>query len=414
MLSSQTWPDWRGDAKSGTQQLLNTHNIASEEYRMGKTKVFIRNPTTLFTLESKREQRMPYIATYIQKRWRGYIARKNFERLRASVFIQRAWRGFASKSKWNRMKAVMRIQLQYKKYKSNKWLVSVIKLFQDVKKMDLFDLGKSIKWPQHPPLLKKGKDFLYSIWKWWRAGMLIKSLNQVETAKVKQKILTYDLFHGKKIWKSNRPFEADYLSFEQNPTWKKYKDAIKQLFLKYGDSQILFADFVHKLNSGGKTDYRALVVTEKSIYKQDPKNYKIKRYDVPLSQITDISLSPKEDSFVVLHANKPYRDMVVDLALTGEERYSEFVTVIVSQIKNLNGVDVPVKFVENITFNNSRNAKSEGKPYSITFAPTTDPKKIGCTVSGGGGKFVISYNTTAPNVKSPTARERGPTLTKSQ
>jgi len=161
MICKATWPTTK-DEKVATEAILKSLELKnpSQEYRMGKTKVFIRNPTTLFTLESKREQRMPYIATYIQKRWRGYIARKNFERLRSSVFIQRAWRGFASKSKWNRMKAVMRIQLQYRKYKSNKWLVSVIKLFQDVKKMDLFDLGKSIKWPQHPPLLKKRKRLL--------------------------------------------------------------------------------------------------------------------------------------------------------------------------------------------------------------------------------------------------------------
>ena len=47
MVSKTTWPRWRGDAKSGTQEILNAHNIPAEQYRMGKTKVFIRNPTTV-------------------------------------------------------------------------------------------------------------------------------------------------------------------------------------------------------------------------------------------------------------------------------------------------------------------------------------------------------------------------------
>ena len=33
--------------KIGTQELLNVHKMGPEEYRMGKTKVLIRNPTTV-------------------------------------------------------------------------------------------------------------------------------------------------------------------------------------------------------------------------------------------------------------------------------------------------------------------------------------------------------------------------------
>jgi hypothetical protein len=47
MLAKNTWPDWRGDAKAGTQELLNANSISPDEYRLGKTKVFIRNPNTV-------------------------------------------------------------------------------------------------------------------------------------------------------------------------------------------------------------------------------------------------------------------------------------------------------------------------------------------------------------------------------
>jgi myosin-1 len=47
MTCKETWPGTRGDAKSNTQKILAGHNIKPEEYRFGKTKLFIRNPTTV-------------------------------------------------------------------------------------------------------------------------------------------------------------------------------------------------------------------------------------------------------------------------------------------------------------------------------------------------------------------------------
>ena len=41
MIANSTWPIWRGDDKAGTQEILNKHGMSAEEYRMGKTKVFI-------------------------------------------------------------------------------------------------------------------------------------------------------------------------------------------------------------------------------------------------------------------------------------------------------------------------------------------------------------------------------------
>jgi myosin-1 len=95
MLSKETWPRWNKSSQAGTQQILNSLGIGAEEYRMGKTKVFIRNPTTLFKLEELREREMPRIVTLMQAAWRGYCAR----------------------SKWAKRKAAINIQLFYRKYR---------------------------------------------------------------------------------------------------------------------------------------------------------------------------------------------------------------------------------------------------------------------------------------------------------
>ena len=48
----------------------------------------------------------------------------------------------------------MRIQTKFKSYKWKRYMKKVIDLFKDVKTMP--DLGKSLKWPDPPPVLKVG------------------------------------------------------------------------------------------------------------------------------------------------------------------------------------------------------------------------------------------------------------------
>jgi myosin-1 len=52
MLCKETWPLWKGDTKTGVEKILKEHKISAEEFRMGKTKVFIRNPKTVRLLFS--------------------------------------------------------------------------------------------------------------------------------------------------------------------------------------------------------------------------------------------------------------------------------------------------------------------------------------------------------------------------
>lgn len=47
MVCKETWPRGMGTAKDTVAQILKSHNIAASEYRFGKTKIFIRNPTTV-------------------------------------------------------------------------------------------------------------------------------------------------------------------------------------------------------------------------------------------------------------------------------------------------------------------------------------------------------------------------------
>ena len=43
---------WQGDAKTGCERILHDTGIAKEEWQMGTTKAFIKNPETVSALLS--------------------------------------------------------------------------------------------------------------------------------------------------------------------------------------------------------------------------------------------------------------------------------------------------------------------------------------------------------------------------
>jgi len=47
---------WMGDAKSGCERILKDTGIAKEEWQMGVIKAFIKNPETLFALETMHDR----------------------------------------------------------------------------------------------------------------------------------------------------------------------------------------------------------------------------------------------------------------------------------------------------------------------------------------------------------------------
>jgi myosin-1 len=49
LIHKETWPNNKKDPQSNTQMILNLEKVKAEEFRLGKTKIFLRNPTTVST-----------------------------------------------------------------------------------------------------------------------------------------------------------------------------------------------------------------------------------------------------------------------------------------------------------------------------------------------------------------------------
>ncbi|XP_056463319.1 unconventional myosin-Ie isoform X1 [Gadus chalcogrammus] len=82
ILTKESWPTWRGEEKQGVLHLLHAVHMDQDQYQMGRTKVFIKAPESLFLLEETRERKFDGYARTIQKAWRKYMARKKYVQMR--------------------------------------------------------------------------------------------------------------------------------------------------------------------------------------------------------------------------------------------------------------------------------------------------------------------------------------------
>ncbi|XP_069053319.1 unconventional myosin-Ib isoform X1 [Lepisosteus oculatus] len=105
MLCKQTWPHWRGPAREGVEVLLKDLEVPKEEFSYGRSKIFIRNPRTLFALEDERKRRLEDLATLIQKIYRGWKCRTSFLLMKRSQVTVAAWyRRYAQQKKYQQIK----------------------------------------------------------------------------------------------------------------------------------------------------------------------------------------------------------------------------------------------------------------------------------------------------------------------
>uniref|UniRef100_A0A6Q2Y4K7 Myosin ID n=1 Tax=Esox lucius TaxID=8010 RepID=A0A6Q2Y4K7_ESOLU len=295
MISEFTWPnhDLRSD-REAVKMLLQSCGL-EHDVAYGKTKVFIRTPRTLFSLEEQRAEMVGRIVLFLQKVWRGTIARMRYRRMRAALVILRAYRRFKVKS----------------------YVRDVNRRFKSVRSMK--DRGRSIKWPTPPKVLRRFEEAL-----WW-AWTLIKDLTPEEKLQIKAKVATLEALKGQRPDLGlQRSWEGNYLV-----SWTRYQGSglLEGLERKDKFMRVLFSCNVRKINRFHKAEDRAIFITDRHLYKMDPvKQYKPMK-NIPLYNVTGVSVSPGKDQLVVFHT-KDSRDLVVCLqGMTppGDSRIGELV-----------------------------------------------------------------------------------------
>uniref|UniRef100_A0A8C5U7E6 Unconventional myosin-Ib n=1 Tax=Malurus cyaneus samueli TaxID=2593467 RepID=A0A8C5U7E6_9PASS len=318
MLCKQTWPHWKGD---GVEVLFNELRIPEEEFSFGRSKIFIRNPRTLFKLEDLRKQRLEDLATLIGKIYRGWKCRTRFLLMKRCQIVIASWyRRFAQQKRYEKIKSsAVTVQSYIRGWKvsfPSLWLSLCAearsrseKTFQEClafhmqkyflemknKMPSLSPIDKN--WPARPYLfLDSTHKELKRIFHLWRCKKYRDQFTDQQKLIYEEKLEASELFKDKKALypaSVGQPFQGAYLEISENPKYKKLKDAV--------DEKIIIAEVVNKINrANGKAASRIFLLTKNNVLLADQKSGTIKS-EVPLGDVTKVSMSSQNDGFFAVH-----------------------------------------------------------------------------------------------------------------
>ncbi|NXW92518.1 MYO1D protein, partial [Alopecoenas beccarii] len=314
MISEFTWPnhDLPSD-KDAVKKLIECHGF-QHDVAYGKTKIFIRTPRTLFTLEDLHAKMLVRIVLFLQKVWRGTLARLRYKRTRAALAILR----------------------HYRRSKVKGYIHELARRFHGVRHMK--DHGKHVQWPAPPKVLRRFEEALQAIYRRWRAAELIRSVPPEVLPQLRAKVAAMEVLKGHRADIGlQRAWEGNYIALKpDNPqTAGSFTPVANELKRKDKYMKVLFACHVRKVNRFNKVEDRAIFITDRHLYKMDPmKQYKVMK-TIPLYNLVGLSVSNGKDQLVVFHT-KDNKDLIVCLCgkePSNDSRIGELVGVLASHFK---------------------------------------------------------------------------------
>uniref|UniRef100_A0A672UMR9 Unconventional myosin-Id n=1 Tax=Strigops habroptila TaxID=2489341 RepID=A0A672UMR9_STRHB len=321
MISEFTWPnhDLPSD-KDAVKKLIECHGF-QHDVAYGKTKIFIRTPRTLFTLEELHAKMLVRIVLFLQKVWRGTLARLRYKRTKAALTILK----------------------YYRRYKVKSYIQEVARRFHNVRQMK--DYGKHVQWPTPPKVLRRFEEVFCGR---WRAGELIRSVPPEVLPQLRAKVAAMEVLKGHRADIGlQRAWEGNYIALvSTSETTGSFIPVANELKRKDKYMNVLFSCHVRKVNRFNKVEDRAIFITDRHLYKMDPmKQYKVMK-TIPLYNLVGLSVSNGKDQLVVFHT-KDNKDLIVCLFSkepSNDSRIGELVGVLASHFKrSVLGLD----FVQN-------------------------------------------------------------------
>lgn len=346
MLCQSTWPNWHGSPRDGVKELFQCLKTDKEEYAFGVTKIFIRNPQTLFSMEALRRNRLHYLATLLQKIYRGWHQRQCFLQMKcAQIVISSKWRCFSARQNYLRIRWAALVMCSYVRgWKARKllakikhekrcvlavgiihkyyigWLVrkeyrrkfraiagpKIAKFMLRVHRYRfLINLCRSLpskspvdnSWPACSRLVRSASDQLRVMHHRWRCRLYRQRCDPQRKTVLTEKLTASELFKGRKAnypKSVSRAFLSDYVKLQENTKWRKFAAETR-------DHQLLFADTAMKVNRrNGKMVPHLFVLTTSTVLLLDQRSLALK-YRIPISEVTQVSLSPFNDNLVIFH-----------------------------------------------------------------------------------------------------------------
>ncbi|CAB1352670.1 unnamed protein product [Coregonus sp. 'balchen'] len=358
-LCPGTWPNWEGRLADGVTTLVQHLGYKPEEYKLGKTKIFIRYPKTLFSTEDALEARRPALVLTLQTSWRGYRERAKYHRIRQAVLvIQSAWRGMKSRQRTRRRRHAVDIirkfikgfiYRHYERCPENEYFLDHQRfsfLMTLVRNPPKSVLDKS--WPIPPPSLTEASEHLCMLCMQNMMWAYCRRIQPEWKKQMEQKVLASQIFkHQKDSYPQSVPklFVASRLNSEEF-----------KVIPTLGNDKVKYGVTVTKYDRRGyKARPRQLLLT--SSFAMLVSEAKLKQR-IDYAALRSISVSSLSDGFMVLHVasedNKQKSDVVLQC-----DHVIEVVTKLATMADKKNKVNMSQ---DSITF-----AVARGKEGVIDF-----------------------------------------------
>jgi myosin-1 len=119
--------------------------------------------------------------------------------------------------------------------------------FRDVRSLP--DLGKSVQWPQPPPVLAEFVDYLKSIHARWRAELVLQKVPIQDRPEVQLKCIAYDMLQDRCAeWGLSRKWHGNYLARpDDNSHCRAFVSSLNHLQKSHGFEKVLFSCHVMKV-----------------------------------------------------------------------------------------------------------------------------------------------------------------------
>uniref|UniRef100_A0A672JD71 Myosin Ic, paralog b n=1 Tax=Salarias fasciatus TaxID=181472 RepID=A0A672JD71_SALFA len=307
-LCPETWPNWQGRLAEGVSTLVKHMGYKPEEYKMGRSKIFIRFPKTLFATEDALETRkhslgetssfrliylikhsgqqvrlddsLRWAVITIQAWWRGILARRRAQRRRqAANTIRRFIKGFIYRHK--------------ERCPENEYFLDYVRysfLMNLHRNLPKNVLDKS--WPTPPAALTEASEHLRKLCMQNMVWKYCKKISPEWKHQMEQKVVASEIFKDKK---------------------DNYPQSVPKLFVSTRLSEIDYAVPVTKYDRKGyKARPRQLLLTGNAVVIAEEGKLKQR---IDYSALKGISVSSLSDGVFVLHVpsddNKQKGDVVL-------------------------------------------------------------------------------------------------------
>uniref|UniRef100_A0A8D2B2W7 Myosin IH n=1 Tax=Sciurus vulgaris TaxID=55149 RepID=A0A8D2B2W7_SCIVU len=334
-LCPDTWPHWHGPPGEGVQRLVTYIGYGPEEYKLGKTKIFIRFPRTLFATEDAFEFSKHQLVARIQATYKGCLGRREYvKKRRAATKLEAHWRGVLAR----------------KEVQRRRWAVQVIRRFVKgfihrdeplgpdneefivfVRKNYILNLRYHVpknvldkSWLRPPGILENASDLLRAMCLRNLVRKYCRGVTAERRALMQEKVVASEIFRGKKEGYAdslNQPFADSRI--DEGDIHPKVLQLIGSEKVEYGVPVIKYD------RKGFKARQRQLVLTREAAYVVDVAKVKQK---IEYSELKGVSTSSLSDGLLVIHVSPEDHKRKGDAVLQCEHIF-EAVTKLVMLVK---------------------------------------------------------------------------------